>query len=145
MEPRNWRRPQKFTPVCDGSVANWRHPVTFHAPGLPPGRHDGRRYHECMSALPAEPLHDDPLDPLRILGELPASERGAFLAQYRQAVEGAREPAGWGELQRTLRLWSLHAVAASQPGYQQARDTALAGTGGGMLLDDAIRRLRESR
>jgi hypothetical protein len=96
-------------------------------------------------ALPVEPSHDDPLDPQRILGELPAPERGTFLAQYRRAVDGARDPAGWGELRRVLRLWSLHAMSASQPGYRQARDTALAGTGGGMLLDDAIRQLRESR
>jgi hypothetical protein len=95
--------------------------------------------------MPAEPLHDDPLDPQRILGELPAAERGTFLAQYRRAVAGAQDPAGWGELRRVLRLWSLHLVAASQPGYQQARDAALAGTGGGMLLDDAVRQLRESR
>lgn len=98
-----------------------------------------------MTALPAEPAHDDPLDPQRILGELPASERGTFLAQYSRAVDAARDPAGWVELRRLLRLWSLHVVAASQPGYQQARDTALAGTGGGMLLDDAVRQLRESR
>jgi Family of unknown function (DUF6247) len=98
-----------------------------------------------VTALPVEPPHDDPLDPQRILGELPAPERGTFLAQYRRAVDGARDPAGWGELRRVLRLWSLHVVAASQPGYQQARDAALAGTGGGMLLDDAVRQLREGR
>lgn len=98
-----------------------------------------------MSALPAEPARDDPLDPQRILGELPVAERGTFLAQYRRAVDGARDPADWGELRRVLRLWSLRAVAASQPGFQEARDAARAGTDGGMLLDDAIRLRRESR
>jgi hypothetical protein len=102
-------------------------------------------YHVLVTALPAELTHDDPLAPQRILGELSAAERGTFLAQYRRAVDDARNPAGWGELRRFLRLWALHVVAASRSGYQQARDAARSGTGGGMLLDDAVRQLRESR
>jgi hypothetical protein len=38
-----------------------------------------------MSAQPAE--HEDPLDPQRILDELPGDEREFFLPQYREAVE----------------------------------------------------------
>ncbi len=45
-----------------------------------------------MTAQPAE--REDPLDPQRILDELPEGERGFFLSQYREAVEGARDPAG---------------------------------------------------
>jgi hypothetical protein len=98
-----------------------------------------------VTALPAEHEDDDPLDPLRILGELPAGERATFLEAYRRAVDGARDPAGWKALRRILRLWSLRAVAVCQPGFREARDAARAGTGGGMLLDDAILQRREGR
>jgi hypothetical protein len=40
-----------------------------------------------MSAQPAE-HHEDPLDPQRILRELPDPERANFLAAYREAVDG---------------------------------------------------------
>jgi hypothetical protein len=40
-----------------------------------------------MSAQPAE--RADPLDPQRILDELPENARASFLSQYREAVEGA--------------------------------------------------------
>jgi hypothetical protein len=95
-----------------------------------------------MSAQPAE--HPDPLDPQRILDELPEDERGAFLSQYREAVEAARDPAGWQQLRRVLRLWSYHAQAAQDPGYWQALDTARRPVGGGMLLKDAVRRYRQA-
>jgi hypothetical protein len=90
-----------------------------------------------MSALPADP-EQDPLDPERILRELPEQERENFLSQYREALDGARDPAGWKHLRRVLRLWSWMVVAASQPGYYEAREQALAGTGEGMLLEDYI-------
>jgi hypothetical protein len=92
-----------------------------------------------MSALPADPQHQDPLDPERILRELPERERESFLSQYREALDGARDPAGWKHLRRVLRLWSWMVVAASQPGYYEAREQALAGTGEGMMLEDYIR------
>jgi hypothetical protein len=95
------------------------------------------RYREDMSALPAE--HEDPLDPERIMRALPERERGAFLAQYQEAVDGAHEPSGWSSLRRLLHLWALRAVAVAQPGYYEARDRARAGAStGGMLLDDAL-------
>ena len=91
-----------------------------------------------MSAEPAE--HDeDPLDPQRIRRELPDRERANFLAAYRDALDGARDPAGWGHLQRILRLWSGMVIAANRPGFYEAQETALTGTGGGMLLEDYIR------
>lgn len=85
-----------------------------------------------MTALPAGPPHQDPPDPERILAELPAAEREAFLAVYRDAVDGARAPSGWAYLQRVLRLWHMHAQAAGEPGYTEAREAARAGAGGGM-------------
>lgn len=92
-----------------------------------------------MSALPADPEHQDPFDPERILRELPERERENFLSQYREALDGARDPAGWKNLRRVLRLWSWMAIAASQPGHYEAREQALAGAGEGMLLEDYIR------
>ena len=80
-----------------------------------------------MSALPADPQHQDPLDPERILRELPERERENFLSQYREALDGARDPAGWKHLRRVLRLWSWMVVATNQPGYYEAREQALAG------------------
>jgi hypothetical protein len=92
-----------------------------------------------MSAQPAE-HHQDPLDPERILQELPGRERANFLAAYREALDGARDPAGWGHLRRVLRLWSGMAIAANRPGFYEAQEAALTGTGGGMLLEDYIHR-----
>jgi Family of unknown function (DUF6247) len=91
-----------------------------------------------MVAQPVE-HHEDPLDPQRILRELPSRECGSFLAAYREALDGARDPAGWGNLQRVLRLWSGMAIATNRPGFYEAQEAALAGTGGGMLLEDYVR------
>lgn len=96
-----------------------------------------------MSALPVDPQQrEDPLDPERILRALPDRERETFLAEYRLALDDARDPAGWPELQRFLRLWSFRAIAVNQPGYYEAWEQASAGTGGGMLLEDAIKLYR---
>jgi hypothetical protein len=91
-----------------------------------------------MTAQPAE-HHEDPLDPQRILRELPARERMNFLAAYREALDGARDPAGWGQLRRVLRLWSGMVIATNRPGFYEAQEAALTGSGGGMLLKDYIR------
>lgn len=95
-----------------------------------------------MTALAAEPPQEDPLDPERILRALPDRERETFLAQYRRAVDGAREPAGWPRLRRFLRLRAMRATAVAEPGCYEARDQARAGAGGGMPLADAIARYR---
>lgn len=95
-------------------------------------------YHDAMSAQPAE-RPEDPLDPQWILRELPDRERANFLAAYREALDGARDPAGWGHLRRVLRLWSGMVIAANRPGFYEAQEAAMAGTGGGMLLEDYIR------
>ena len=44
-----------------------------------------------MAAQPVE-HHEDPLDPQRILRELPGQERANFLAAYREALDGRRGP-----------------------------------------------------
>ena len=85
-----------------------------------------------MSAQPAE--REDPFDPQRILDRLPEDERGSFLDQYREAVENARDPAGWKQLQRVLRLWRFHADAAGEPGYQEALDASRGPVSGGNHL-----------
>jgi hypothetical protein len=56
-----------------------------------------------------------------------------FLAEYRLALDHARDPVGWPELLRFLRLWSFRAIAVNQPGYCEAWEQVSAG--GGMLLD----------
>lgn len=94
-----------------------------------------------MSALPAElPPREDPLDPQRILAELPGPEREFFLRAYQEAVEQARDPAGWKQLRRVLRLWRYHAEAIKDPGYREALDArGPVSASGGMLLEDAVR------
>jgi hypothetical protein len=79
------------------------------------------------------------LDPVRILHALPESERGAFLDAYREAHAGAADPAGFAALWRLLRLWSMHAVVAAEPGYAEAREAAGGPVSGGMLLEDLLR------
>jgi hypothetical protein len=94
------------------------------------------RYDEIVSAQPVE--LEDPLDPQRILDQLPADERGFFLDQYREAVDNARDPAGWKQLRRILRLWRFHADAARDPGYREALDRARGPVSGGMPLEEAV-------
>lgn len=94
-----------------------------------------------MSAQPAEPV-PDPLDPERIVADLPEDERAFFLSQYREHAEGALDPAGYKELHRFLRLWRYHADATHDPAYWEAREAAHAGTGGGMLVEDYLRMRR---
>ena len=98
------------------------------------------RYDDLVSAQPAE--HGDPLDPLQILDDLPADEHGFFLNQYQEAVDGARDPAGWKRLRRVLRLWRFHADAGGTPGYREALEAARGPLSGGLSLDEAVRMYR---
>jgi Family of unknown function (DUF6247) len=59
----------------------------------------------------------DPEDPVEILHALPAEYRAQFQAEYTAAVEGARRPERFRQLQELLHLWRLRAVAYSTPGY----------------------------
>jgi Family of unknown function (DUF6247) len=93
-------------------------------------------YDDAVSAQPAE--REDPLDPQRILDQLPAEERGSFLEQYQEAVDNAHDPAGWKQLRRVLRLWRFHADAVGDPGYREALDAARGPVSGGMPLEEAV-------
>jgi Family of unknown function (DUF6247) len=68
----------------------------------------------------AHPVDDhDPDDPVGILAVLPEGYGAQFLAEYTAAVEGARRPEQFRQLQELLRLWLLRAVAYSGPGYEE--------------------------
>ena len=54
-----------------------------------------------------------------------------FLAEYTAAVEGARRPEQFRQLQELLRLWRLRAVAYSGPGYEERLAAARHGRAGG--------------
>src|SRR5258707_15889985 len=70
-----------------------------------------------MSALPVDPTqHEDPLDPGQILRALPDRERETFLAEYRRAVDDARDPARWPELRRVPRVGGRGGGARGGPG-----------------------------
>jgi hypothetical protein len=120
----------------------WQHPPSTtrarpgHSSGVPSAVPSPARYDDTVSAQPAE--REDPPDPQRILDQLPADERGFFLDQYREAVENARDPAGWKQLRRVLRLWRFHADAFGDPGYREALDAARGPVSGGMPLEDAV-------
>jgi Family of unknown function (DUF6247) len=77
--------------------------------------------------MTAQPIHDsDPDDPVQILRVLPEAFHRQFLAEYRAAVEAARDVAAYRQLHDLLRMWRLRAVAYADPGYdarlQAARD-----------------------
>lgn len=91
-----------------------------------------------MSAQPAEPPAS-PLDPVRILAELPEGDREDFRAAYREAVAAAADPEGFAALWRLLRLWHGHALMAAQPGYAEAVEAVRRPVSGGMLLEDFLR------
>ena len=121
------------SPACGLAVAVAR---PGHSSGVPSAVPSPARYDDTVSAQPAE--REDPLDPQRILDQLPADERGFFLDQYREAVENARDPAGWKQLRRVLRLWRFHANAVGDAGYREALDAARGPVSGGMPLEDAV-------
>jgi Family of unknown function (DUF6247) len=67
----------------------------------------------------AYPVCDsDPDDPIEILHALPEEHREQFRVEYADAVDGARRPERFRELQEMLRLWRLRAVAYSSSGYE---------------------------
>jgi hypothetical protein len=94
----------------------------------------GGRKLSCVTAQPTE----DPADPLVILRDLPEREREEFLRQYHQAVDAARDPAGYRHLRRLLHVWSLTAIAAGQPGYYEELAAVRAGTAATVPVTDAI-------
>jgi hypothetical protein len=77
-------------------------------------------------------------DLLMILRDLPVREREEFLRQYYQAVDAAHDPAGYQRLRRLLHVWSLTAIAARQPDYNEELAAARAGTATTVPITDAI-------
>jgi hypothetical protein len=94
----------------------------------------GERRLNHVTAQPTE----DAADPLVILRDLPEREREEFLRQYHRAVDAAHDPAGYQHLRRLLRVWSLTAIAAQQPGYYEELAAALTGTAMSVPVTDAI-------
>ncbi|MGQ0466913.1 MAG: DUF6247 family protein [Sporichthyaceae bacterium] len=93
-----------------------------------------------MTALPVHSA-PGPDDPAEILRMLPAEYHAAFLAEYAEAVEGARRPEQFRELTTLLRFWYLRAVAYSDPGYADRLATARAGdTVGDVPLEQLVAR-----
>jgi hypothetical protein len=90
-----------------------------------------------LSHVTAQPT-EDPSDPLVILRDLPEQEHEEFLRQYHQAVDAAHDPAGYQQLRRLLHVWSLTAIATSQPGYYEELADARAGTATTLPVTDAI-------
>ena len=70
-----------------------------------------------MTAQPMPGAQDDPSEILRLL---PAKWHEQFLAEYHGALDAAHEVWRFQQLREVLRLWSLRAVAYSDPGYEQA-------------------------
>lgn len=70
--------------------------------------------------MTAHPAYDsDPDDPVEILHILPEEYHAQFRAEYAAAVDGARRPEQFHQLQEMLRLWRLRAVAYTSPGYRE--------------------------
>jgi hypothetical protein len=91
-----------------------------------------------VSAEPIDYLAEDPRDPQWILRKLPERERAEFLRQYRGAVDAARDPAGYADLQRVLQVWSLAVVATNQPGYYETVEAVRAGAVTTVPIDAVI-------
>jgi len=89
--------------------------------------------------MSAEPAHDEDLsDPELILRDLPERERAEFLRQYHEAVEAARDPAGYRRLRHLLHTWRLIVIAASQAGYYEELDAVRSGVARATPAEEAI-------
>ena len=89
-----------------------------------------------MSAEQVQP--EDPNDPEVILRDLPDQERGQFLRQYEDAVDAARNPAGYRRLQHLLHAWRLTVIATSRAGYYEELDAVRNGTAHTTPAEEAI-------
>jgi hypothetical protein len=73
------------------------------------------------SSMSAQPVHEaDPDDPAEILSLLPAAWHAEFAAEYREALDAARDMNRWAQLRSLLHRWHLRAVAYSDPGFEAA-------------------------
>lgn len=68
--------------------------------------------------MTAHPAYDpDPDDPIEILLALPQEYHAQFRVEYAAAVDSARRPEQFHQLQEMLRMWRLRAIAYASPGY----------------------------
>lgn len=85
-----------------------------------------------MSAQPVHGLPPDPDDPDEILKVLPEEYHGLFRADYDDAAATAAwDVQGYQMLRVLLRLWSLRALAYSQPGFEEGLATVKESLGRG--------------
>ena len=92
-----------------------------------------------LGGMSAEPIRDeDPNDPEVSLGDLPERERAEFLRQYREAVEAARDPAGYRRLRHLLHTWRLIVIATSKPGYYEELEAVRDGVARTTPAEEAI-------
>jgi hypothetical protein len=78
--------------------------------------------------MTAQAVYDsDPDDPVMILTALPEELRARFRAEYTAAVDSARRPEEYRQLQDLLRLWRLRATAYASPGYGQRLESSRRG------------------
>ena len=89
--------------------------------------------------MTVHPVDDhDRDDPVEILAVLPGGYHAQFLAEYAAAVEGARRPEQFRQLQELLRLWRLRAVAYSGPGYEERLADARLGRAAGIAPAEQV-------
>jgi Family of unknown function (DUF6247) len=69
---------------------------------------------------------------------LPEGYHAQFLAEYTAAVEGARRPEQFRQLQELLRLWRLRGVVYSGPGYEERLAAARHGGAGGIASAEQV-------
>jgi Family of unknown function (DUF6247) len=79
-------------------------------------------YPSAVAAAPLPEIPEDPEDPQVILRDLPEQERAGWLAQSRDALEAARDPAGYSQLRLVLRIGRLRAIACNSPGFYERTD-----------------------
>jgi hypothetical protein len=93
-------------------------------PAAPWSSSTGRRYGVGMTAQPI--TRPDPEDPAEILALLPERWHAQFAAEYRDALDAARDMQQWAGLRAILHRWYLRAVAYADPEFwaaaREARD-----------------------
>lgn len=97
--------------------------------------------------MSAQPVHDgeDPRDPQTILRDLPEDARPGFLAEYRAAVDAAKDPAAWPALRDLLQSWSLLAVAYAKPDFTQRYEEVRDSAGDYVTLEEVVARRHSGR
>ena len=74
--------------------------------------------------MTAQPVHGAPDDPAEILRVLPQRWHEQFLSEYHGALDAAHEVWRFQQLRDVLHLWSLRAVAYSNPRFDEAAQAA---------------------